>query len=384
MKMRAAVLRTAGSAEPFAESRPFDVTEVELSGPGSGEVLVRIAAAGICHSDLSAVTGDRPRKLPAVAGHEAAGVVEEVGPGVEGLVAGDHVVLVFVASCGSCAVCLGGRPNLCESSWQSRAEGTLQTGARHLSVDGEPLNHWSGISGFAEYAVVTPQSVVRVEPDIPLDIAAIFGCAVVTGVGAVMNTAQVRAGASVAVVGLGGVGLSALLGSIAVGAAKIAAIDLSPEKLELAKTLGATHVFDAAQSDCADRIRDEFGTAEYTFEMAGAARAAQLAYAITSRGGTLVTAGLPNPSQQLQIPLADLVASERTIKGSYMGSAAPRRDIPRYLELYRADRLPVDRLRSATFALDEINEGFDRLATGRAVRDVVDPWKTEQPAIATN
>ncbi len=384
MKMRAAVLRFAGSAEPFAASRPFDVTEVELSGPGPGEVLVRIAAAGICHSDLSAVTGDRPRKLPAVAGHEAAGVVEEVGPGVDGLVAGDHVVLVFVASCGNCAVCLGGRPNLCESSWQARADGTLQTGTRHLSVGAEPLNHWSGISGFAEFAVVTPQSVVRVEPDIPLDIAALFGCAVVTGVGAVMNTAQVRAGSSVAVVGLGGVGLSALLGSIAVGAAKIAAIDLSPEKLELAKTLGATHVFDAAQPDCADRIRDEFGTAEYTFEMAGAARAAQLGYAITSRGGTLVTAGLPNPSQQLQIPLADLVASERTVKGSYMGSAAPRRDIPRYLELYRADRLPVDRLRSATLCLDEINEGFDRLATGRAVRDVVDPWKTDQPTIARN
>lgn len=384
MKMRAAVLRAAGSEAPFAQSRPFDVTEVELSGPGQGELLVRIAAAGICHSDLSAVTGDRPRKLPAVAGHEAAGVVEAVGTGVDGLAAGDHVVLVFVASCGNCAVCLAGRPNLCESSWQARADGTLQSGSRHLSVAGEPLNHWSGISGFAEYAVVTPQSVVRVDRDIPLDVAAIFGCAVVTGVGAVMNTAQVRAGASVAVVGLGGVGLSALLGALAAGAAKVAAIDLSPDKLELAKTLGATHVFDAASPECADRIRDEFGTAEYVFEMAGVARAVQLAYAITARGGTLVTAGLPAPSQQLQIPLADLVASERTVRGSYMGSASPRRDIPRYLDLYRADRLPVDRLRSATLSLGEINEGFDRLATGQAVRDVVDPWKTEPTAIATS
>jgi alcohol dehydrogenase len=382
MKMRAAVLRRAGTPAPFAQSRPFELTEVELAGPGPGEVLVRIAAAGICHSDLSAVTGDRPRKLPAVAGHEAAGVVEEVGAGVDALTPGDHVVLVFVASCGRCAVCLAGRPNLCESSWQARANGTLQTGSRHLSAAGEPLNHWSGISAFAEYAVVVPQSVVRIGSDIPLDVAAIFGCAVVTGVGSVLNTVHVRPGASVVVVGLGGVGLSALLGAIAAGAARVAAVDISSEKLELAKTLGATHAFDAAPADCADRIRDEFGAAEYVFEMAGAARAAQLAYTVTARGGTLVTAGLPSPSQQLQVPLADLVASEKTVKGSYMGSASPRRDIPRYLDLYRADRLPVDRLRSATLSLGEINEGFDRLAGGRAVRDVVDPWKSRD-AIAT-
>ncbi|WP_238015195.1 alcohol dehydrogenase catalytic domain-containing protein [Dactylosporangium sp. AC04546] len=373
MKMRAAVLRAAGLPAPFATSRPFDVTEVELSGPGHGEVLVRVAAAGLCHSDLSAVTGDRPRRLPAVAGHEAAGVVEEVGGGVTGLAPGDHVVMVFVASCGECAVCLRGRPNLCQSSWQARAEGTLQTGTRRLSVAGESLNHWSGISAFAEYAVVTPRSIVRVDADIPLDIAAIFGCAVVTGVGAVMNTAQLTPGSSAAVVGLGGVGLSALLGAIASGARKVAAIDLSHEKLGLAQTLGATHVYDAGEPDCADRILQEFGAADFVFEMAGSARAARLAYTITGRGGTMVTAGLPNPSQQLEIPLADLVATERTVKGSYMGSASARRDIPRYLDLFRAGRLPVDRLRSATLALDDINEGFDRMLAGTSVRDVVVP-----------
>jgi alcohol dehydrogenase len=383
MRMRAAVLRSAGAATPFATSRPFEIADVELSGPGPGEVLVRIAAAGICHSDLSAVTGARPRKLPAVAGHEAAGIVEDVGAGVTDLSAGDHVVMVFVASCGTCAICLAGRPNLCESSWQARAAGTLQTGSRHLSVAGEPLNHWSGISAFAEYAVVTPQSLVRVDADIPLDVAAIFGCAVVTGVGAVLNTASLRTGSTAAVVGLGGVGLSALLGAVAAGAAEIAAVDVSADKLALAKALGATHVFDAAQPDCAERIRAEFGTAEYVFEMAGASRAVHLAYAITARGGTLVTAGLPGPEERLAIPLADLVAGERVIKGSYMGSASPRRDIPRYLDLYRADRLPVDRLRSATLSLDEINDGFDRLAVGRSVRDVVDPWRPPEPTIAT-
>ena len=375
MKMRAAVLRTAGLASPFAASRPFDVTEVDLSGPGPGEVLVRIAAAGLCHSDLSAVTGDRPRRLPAVAGHEAAGVVEEVGAGVTGLAPGDHVVMVFVASCGTCAVCLGGRPNLCQSSWRARADGTLQTGTRHLSLDGAPLNHWSGISAFAQYAVVTPQSLVPVDADLPLDVAAIFGCAVVTGVGAVLNTARLTPGASAVVIGLGGVGLSALLGAVAAGASQIAAVDLAPEKLLLAKALGATHVYDARSADCADRILEEFGPAEYVFEMAGSSSAARLAYAVTGRGGTMVTAGLPNPSQRLELPLADFVAAERTVKGSYMGSASPRRDIPRYVALYRSGRLPVDRLRSATLSLAEVNEGFDRMVAGTSVRDVVDPWR---------
>ena len=374
MRMRAAVLRTAGWKPPFAESRPFEVTEVDLAGPGAGEVLVRVAAAGLCHSDLSAVTGDRPRRLPAVAGHEAAGVVEEVGAGVTGFAPGDHVVMVFVASCGACPVCLGGRPNLCRSSWQARVEGTLPTGARRLSAAGETLNHWSGISAFAQYAVVTPQSLVRVGDDVPLDIAAIFGCAVVTGVGAVLNTARLTPAASAVVVGLGGVGLSALLGAVAGGAGRIAAVDLSEEKLALAKSLGATHGFDAGRPDCAERILREFGAADFVFELAGSARAASLAYAITGPGGTMVTAGLPGPAQQLAIPLADFVATERTVKGSYMGSASPRRDIPRYLELYRAGRLPVDRLRSATLSLDDINEGFDRMVSGVSVRDVVDPW----------
>jgi len=375
MKMRAAVLRTAGLPAPFADSKPFEVTEVDLSGPGPGEVLVRIAAAGICHSDLSAVTGDRPRRLPAVAGHEAAGVVEEVGAGVAALAPGDHVVMVFVASCGACALCLGGRPNLCQSSWQARAQGTLQTGARRLSQDGQPLNHWSGISAFAEYAVVTPQSLVRVDADLPLDIAAIFGCAVVTGVGAVINTAKLTPGSSAAVIGLGGVGLSAMLGALASGARLVAAIDVSPAKLELARTLGATHVYDARKPDCAEQILDELGGADFVFEMSGAAPAARLAYQITGRGGTMVTAGLPGPAQRLELPLAELVATERTVKGSYMGSASPVRDIPRYLGLFRAGRLPVDRLRTATLSLDEINEAFDRMVSGTSVRDVVDPWQ---------
>jgi alcohol dehydrogenase len=214
-----------------------------------------------------------------------------------------------------------------------------------------------------------------VDADLPLDVAAIFGCAVVTGVGAVMNTAKLTPASSAAVVGLGGVGLSAMLGALASGARLVAAVDISPGKLELARALGATHVYDAAKPDCAEQILDELGGADFVFEMSGASPAAKLAYQITGRGGTMVTAGLPDPSQRLEIPLADLVAAERSIKGSYMGSASPRRDIPRYVDLFRAGRLPVDRLRTATLSLDEVNEAFDRMVSGTSVRDVVDPWK---------
>jgi alcohol dehydrogenase len=374
MKMRAAVLYEQGRQPPFTESRPLVVEDVELDEPGPGEVLVEIAAAGLCHSDLSAIVGDRPRAVPAVVGHEAAGVVEAVGPGVEHLAIGDHVVMVFVASCGICEYCSEGRPNLCQSSWAARGNGTLQTGVRRLSVGGEPLHHWSGISAFAEHAVVVPASLVKIDDDVPLEIAAIFGCAVATGVGAVLNTARVPAGATVAVVGLGGVGLSALLGAGAAGAARLAAIDTNPAKLELAAELGATDVFDARDPDCAAQLRDRFrGGASYVIEAAGAAAAVELACAVTARGGTTVTAGLPHPSQQLRVPLAALVSDERTVRGSYMGSCVPRRDIPRYIDLYRRGKLPVDRLRSGTVTLDELNAGFDRLARGETVRDILVP-----------
>jgi alcohol dehydrogenase len=376
--MRAAVMYEQGRQPPFSDSRPLVIEDITLEEPGPGEVLVRIGAAGLCHSDLSAITGDRPRAVPAVVGHEASGVVEAVGRGVEHVDVGDHVVMVFVASCGTCEYCTEGRPNLCQSSWIARGNGTLQTGARRLRVGDVPLHHWSGISAFAQYAVVVPSSLVRIDPDVPLEVAAIFGCAVVTGVGAVVNTARVPAGASVAVVGLGGVGLSALLGAGAVGASRIVAIDTSEAKLELAAALGATDVFDARDPECAAQVRDRLGAgAQFAIEAAGTAAAVELACAVTARGGTTVTAGLPHPSQHLSVQLSALVADERVIRGSYMGSCVPRRDIPRYVELYRRGKLPVDRLRSGTVTLDEINLGFDRLARGETVRDILLPWSDE-------
>ena len=372
MKIKAAVLNAIGAKAPYVESKPLTIEEIDLDPPGHGEVLVKIGAAGLCHSDLSVINGDRPRPMPMALGHEAAGIVEEVGEGVTDLKRGDHVVLVFVPSCGHCGPCAEGRPALCEPGAAANGAGTLLSGERRLARGGKPINHHLGCSVFAEYATVSRRSVVKIDPELPLDEAALFGCAVLTGVGAVVNTAQVRAGASVAVIGLGGVGLASLLGAAASGARHIIAVDLSEAKLDLAKALGATHTFNAGDSDCQERIREvTSGGVEYAFELAGSVRALELAYRITRRGGTTVTAGLPPPTATFALPAVNLVAEERTLNGSYIGTCVPSRDIPRYIGLYRQGRLPVNRLMSGTLKLEEINRGFDLLHEGKAVRQVI-------------
>jgi alcohol dehydrogenase len=373
LKIRAAVLNAMGAPMPYAQSKPLSIQEIELEPPGQGEILVRMGAAGLCHSDLSVINGDRPRPTPMALGHEAAGVVETVGPGVDDLKKGDHVVLVFVPSCGHCNPCAEGRPALCEPGAAANTAGTLLSGARRLfSNDGKPVFHHMGCSAFAEAAVVSRRSAVKIDPDLPLDEAALFGCAVLTGVGAVVNTAQVRAGASVAVVGLGGVGLASVLGAVASGARFTVAIDLSDDKLALAKTLGATHTFNAADPELVERVKKATaGGVDYAIEMAGSTRAFETAYRITRRGGTTVTAGLPPPTATWAMPATNLVAEERTIKGSYIGTCVPSRDLPRYIDLYKQGRLPVDKLMSARLKLEQINEGFDRLHEGKAVRQVV-------------
>jgi alcohol dehydrogenase len=372
MKIRAAVLNAAGAAPPYAASRPLSIDEVELAPPGPGEILVRIAAAGLCHSDLSVINGDRPRPLPMALGHEAAGVVEALGEGVSDLQRGDHVVLVFVPSCGHCPSCAEGRPALCVPGAAANGAGTLLSGARRLARNGSPVNHLLGCSAFAEYATVSRRSAIRIDPDLPLVEAALFGCAVLTGVGAVVNTAGVRAGSSVAVVGLGGVGLASLLGAHAAGARHIVAIDLAADKLELALSLGATHAFNAGDPNCVAAVRDVTrGGVDVAIEMAGAVQAFDLAYRVTRRGGTTVTAGLPPPTATWALSPLNLVAEERTIKGSYIGTCVPSRDVPRYIGLYQQGRLPVDRLLSGTLSLAEINHGFDLLREGKAVRQVI-------------
>jgi alcohol dehydrogenase len=372
VKVNAAVLHAMGAKPPFAQTRPLSIETLELAPPGPGEVLVKVAAAGLCHSDLSVINGDRPRPMPMALGHEASGIVEALGDGITDLKRGDHVVMVFVPSCGHCPPCAEGRPALCEPGAAANGAGTLLSGARRLSKDGQPINHHLGCSVFADHAVVSRRSMVKIDPELPLDEAALFGCAVLTGVGAVVNTAQVRAGASTAVIGLGGVGLASLLGARAAGARQIVAVDLSDAKLELAKSLGATHTFNASAPDTVEKIREATGGGvEYAFELAGSVRALDTAYRITRRGGTTVTAGLPPPTATFPLPPVNLVAEERTLKGSYIGTCVPSRDIPRFIELYKQGRLPVDRLMSGRLALDEINHGFDLLHEGKAVRQVV-------------
>ena len=372
MKTRAAILTVMGAPAPYAKSRPIEIADVELDPPGPGEVLVRMRAAGLCHSDLSVIDGNRPRPLPMVLGHEGAGVVEELGPGVRDLAVGDHVVTAFVPSCGSCAPCVGGRPALCEPGFASNTAGTLLSGARRLHRAGADLQHHLGVSAFADFATVARQSLVRVDRSLSFAQAAVFGCAVITGTGAVINTAALPEERSVAIIGLGGVGLAALLGARYRQAKTIVAVDLSPAKLALAKQLGATHCFNASDANVAEAIRDATrGGVEYAFEMAGAVKALELAYRITRRGGTTVTSGLAHPSAQFSVQQVSLVAEERTVKGSYLGSCVPSRDIPRYIEWFQAGQLPVDRLLSGTLQLEDINTGFDRLASGEALRQTL-------------
>ena len=372
MNVRAAVLREMGLPAPYAQSQPLKIEAIDLSPPGPGELLVRVRAAGLCHSDLSVIDGSRPRVMPMVLGHEAAGEVVALGPGTSGFAVGDLVVFSFVPSCGHCAPCASGRAALCEPGARANTAGTLLSGERRWHAGQNELHHHLGVSAFAEMTVVSARSAVRVDRELPAEIAALFGCAVMTGVGAVVNTAKVAAGESVAIFGLGGVGLASLLGAHASGANPIVAIDVLPSKLQLARELGATHTVLATDADAVEQIRAATGGgAHFAFETVGSEQVLAQAYAVTRRGGTTVTMGLPHPQKMFSVPAVSLVAEERTVKGSYMGSAVPSRDIPRFVALYQAGRLPVDRLLTHRLRLDDINAAFDRLKRGEAVRQVI-------------
>ena len=305
-------------------------------------------------------------------GHEAAGVVAALGDGITDLAIGDHVVLVFMPSCGHCTPCSEGRPALCEPGAAANGKGELLGGGRRLADHGAAINHHMGCSAFADHAVVSRRSLVKIDKELPLAEAALFGCAVLTGVGAVVNTAKVSPGQSCAVVGLGGVGLAALLGAIASGASPVIAVDRAEDKLALARALGATATVNANAPDAAEQVRAlTGGGVDFAFEMAGSVPALDATIRMTRRGGTTITAGLPPPDQRLPVDVVSLVAEERALKGSYIGSCVPVRDIPRYISLYRAGLLPVDRLMSGTMPLADINHGFDLLHEGKVVRQII-------------
>ena len=373
MKMRAAVLHEQGRMRPYAGSAPMTVEELDIDGPRENEVLIEMVAAGLCHSDLSTIEGHRPRKLPAVLGHEGGGIVREVGPGVREIVAGDHVVLGPVLACGECRDCLSGHPALCTTSYDAKVQGVMLDGTSRLHWNGDLIHHTSGVSCFAEYSVASRFSLVVIDPEIPLADAALFGCAVMTGVGAVVNTAKVPAGSTIAVVGLGGVGLSTVLAGVLAGAERIIAVDVHDEKLSLAREIGATHTFRASDEDCVQAVRElTGGGVDFAFEMTGVTRGMKTAYDLVRRGGEMVTASLPPTKDEVALNAYDLVSGEKTVRGCYMGSCVPKRDIPRFLRLYKRGRLPVRKLMDAFIELDDINEGFDRLAEGKVARQIID------------
>lgn len=373
MKVKAAVLRQIGLPAPYAQSKPLSIEQVDLAPPGPGEVMVKVRAAGLCHSDLSAINGDRPWPVPIVVGHEAAVEVIELGAGVTDVKPGDHAVLIFRPSCGVCPECSVGRPALCGPGGESNGQGSLLGGYKRLSlIGGGALSHHMGCAAFAEYATVSRRSLVPIDPTLPWEQAALFGCAVLTGAGAVFNTARIEAGARVAVVGLGGVGFSSLLAAVAAGSRDVIAIDMLDSKLDLARSLGATAVFNARDPDVIAKVKSETGGGvDYAFEMAGVVPALELAYRITRRGGTTVSAGLPNPASMWPLQAVSMIAEERTIKGSYIGSCVPSRDVPRFVSMFQAGHLPVDKLLSERVPLEDINAALDRLAKGESIRQVI-------------
>ncbi len=282
--------------------------------------------------------------------------------------------MVFVPSCGRCLPCWEGRPALCEPGGAANLAGTLYSGAKRLRLNGGEINHHLGVSAFATHAVMSHQSLVKVDPDLAFDEAALFGCAVLTGAGAVLNTVDVPPGATVAVIGLGGIGLNSLLAAKLVAAERIVAIDTLDTKLDFARQLGATDSFNARDEDCADQVREATGGGvDFAFEAVGLVKALELAYQITRRGGTTVTAGLAHPEHKLAIQQVSLVGEERTLKGSYIGSCIPARDVPRFIGLYKRGYLPIDRLMSDRIDFKGLNAAFDRLESGQTVRQILRP-----------
>ncbi len=360
--MRAAIFHEVG--------KPLSVEAVDLEPPRAGEVAVRIAATGVCHSDLHYIKGDLAFPLPVVLGHEAAGVVAEVGSGVDSVRAGDHVVVLFAPPCGRCRYCDAGRPHLCEMRY--RVRGKMPDGTTRLSWKGQPLHHFTCVSSWAEIAVVPESGVLRISEEVPLTVAALLGCAVTTGVGAVINTARVQPGSSVAVFGTGGVGINVVQGARVAGAATIIAVDLLDHRLDAARRFGATHTINAKEEDPVRAIQSlTRGGADYAFEVIGRAAVVRQAVECLARGGVAVAVGLPPAREEYTVGGPAFVLNERTLRGCFYGSAHLRADIPRLIELYQGKRLLLDELVTATYPLDRVNDAVAALDRGDGLRGLL-------------
>jgi S-(hydroxymethyl)glutathione dehydrogenase / alcohol dehydrogenase len=365
MKARAAVLHAAGEK--------LDVRAVDVEKPRAGEVLVRMAAGGVCHSDLHVMKGHLMASLPAILGHEGSGVVAEVGPEVTSVRPGDHVLPLWRLSCGDCEYCAHGRPALCAAGMQIRQSGRLADGTSRFTLDGRELKHFAGVSTFAEYSVIPERAVLKIPADIPLVTAALLGCGVITGVGAVINCARVKPGQSVAVFGVGGVGLNVVQGAALAGAGMIVAVDLLDSKLNLARKLGATHAVNAAGGAPAEQIRALTGGrgVDYAFEVVGLPATVRQAYDSLAKRGMAVVVGVAPTTAEVSVPLLPMVFEERVLTGSIYGSAVPRIDILKLVELYRAGKLRLDELLTRSYPIEQINLAYEALEGGEVARSVV-------------
>jgi Zn-dependent alcohol dehydrogenase len=370
MRTQAAVLPAVGE--------PLVTTEVELAAPGASEVLVRIESSGVCHSDWNAATGASATALPAVLGHEGSGIVEEVGAMVTGISPGDMVVLSFLPACRTCRACQQGRPTLCEVATRDMAAGSLPGGGFRLSGGGRRLHHYSYLSTFARHAVVSERSCIPLPAGTDPDVAALVGCAVTTGIGAVINRAKVEPGSSVAVFGAGGVGLSAIMAAQLAGAEPIIAIEPSAVRRTLAVELGATQALDGQDPALAEALLDySRGGVDYAFEAAGLPPLLELAFAVTRPGGMIVAIGVPPDGSTVSLPGPQLVRSEKVITGTFYGSARPAVDMPMILRLHAQGRLPLGKLVGRRYRLAEVNEAFADMRSGASARGVLKPWLEE-------
>lgn len=368
MRVRGVVLEQTGG--------PLTVSELELAPPGPEEVLVRLHASGVCHSDYNAVDGTSETVCPAVLGHEGAGVVEVIGDEVTRVAVGDHVALSWTPWCGTCEECERDLPQLCSTVWPAMGTGGLMDGTPRLSRDGEPVFHYSFLSTFADACVVPERSCIPIAAEIPFDVAALVGCAVSTGAGAVWRTAGVHAGDRVAIVGCGGVGLSALMAAVSVGADPVVAVDAAPQKLDVARSFGATDAvqWQGSAEATAEAVREtSSGGVDYAIEATGRPEAMQAAFLSTRTRGAAVLIGIPRPDAMLSLPAITIPRMERRVLGSIYGSTKPERDFPLALDLYRQGRLPLDRLVSHRLPLEEAERGFELMHSGDALRVVLEP-----------
>lgn len=352
--MKAAVLREA--------KKPLVIEDVKLDDPGPGQVLVKTGASGVCHSDLHFIDGLWPIPTPVVLGHEAAGVVEQVGPGVTYVEPGDHVIMLFVPFCGTCSYCTTGRPNLCP-------QGRSRTPTLHIGD--KAVAPFLSMSSFAEAMVVPEGGLVKIPKEVPLNSAALVGCGVMTGVGAAINTAKVAPGSACAVIGTGGVGLNVIQGCALAGAERIIAVDIHPNKLEMAREFGATHFVDASKEDPVAKVRElTAGGVDYAFEVIGLPQAITQAFDMARPGGEAIVVGMAPIGSEATISAPAFLA-EKVLRGCVYGSARPRYDMPRIIDLYMAGKLKLDELVSRTYPLEGINDAFTALKNGEVARSVI-------------